>query len=85
MRRVVPLLALIALGAVVESCKEPTQILLEARSNVQYRPGIVTTFTVGSPGQTEHQFPTAVSDAPWDGSLIGTLVIIPGSSDEAAR
>ncbi len=75
---------LCGLGAIVFSCREPTSILIEARTNVVFRPGYTTTFTVGAPGGVESADPTTVSDAPWaaDG-FIGSLTTIPSSGDSA--
>lgn len=72
-----------ALVPLFASCQEPTQVVIEARTNVSHRAGIVTSFTVGSPGQTENGEPTTEVSDPWTGSLIGTLVVVPGTADDA--
>lgn len=83
------MLSLLALAAVLAaagpSCKEPTQVVVEARTNVDHRSGMTTSFTVGAPGQTEKADPTTETRQPWgaDG-FIGSLVVVPGTSDDAA-
>ena len=69
--------------AIATSCKEPTQVVVEAHTNVEFKAGIVTSFTVGGPGQTEKAEPTTETAEPWNGSLIGTLVVVPGTADDA--
>ena len=83
MKRIFVLLSPIVPVLVATSCKEPTQIVVEARTNVAFKPGIVTAFTVGGPGQTEKAEPTTETGEPWNGSVIGTLVVVPGSADDA--
>lgn len=75
--------AFVAMIAILVSCKEPTQILVEARTNVEFKAGIVTSFTVGGPGQTEKAEPTTETSEPWQGSFIGSLVVVPGTADDA--
>jgi hypothetical protein len=66
------------------NCREPTSILIEAQTNVVYRQGIVTSFTVGKPGTTENAEPTTESTDPWGASgVIGSLVVVPETSDDA--
>jgi hypothetical protein len=77
-------LSIVATFVAMASCKEATQIVVEARTNVTYRAGIVTSFTVGSPGQTERAEATTETSEAWQGSTIGTLVVVPGSADDAA-
>ncbi len=52
--------ALVVLGGILvaASCRDPTEIELDARTNVPWRSNIVTSFTVGSPGETESAFAT---------------------------
>ena len=70
--------------AVAISCKEPTQVIVEARTNAPHRPGLATSFTVGGPGQVEKAEPTTETREPWgvDG-FIGSLVVVPGTRDDA--
>lgn len=58
--------------------------MIEARTNVVYRPGFTTSFTVGKPGTTETAEPVAEVGEPWspDG-FIGSLVVVPESGDDA--
>jgi hypothetical protein len=78
------LLVVLAAIAVVVSCRDPTEIQLEARTNVVWHAGIDTSFTVGSPGQTEASFSTTETRDAWgaDG-FVGSLVVVPGSSKNA--
>ncbi|HEY8078332.1 MAG TPA: hypothetical protein VIF62_29590 [Labilithrix sp.] len=66
------------------SCRDPTEIELEAHTNVAWHEGIDTSFTVGTPGETETAFSTTETREPWgaDG-FVGSLVVVPGSSKEA--
>ena len=66
------------------SCREATSVVIEARTNLAYRAGLVTSFTVGGPGETERSEATTESRDPWaaDG-FVGSLVVVPGSSDDA--
>ncbi|MBX3186652.1 MAG: hypothetical protein KF819_06540 [Labilithrix sp.] len=86
MRRALAL-GLVALALVIaaSSCKEPTQVLVEVRTNVPYRASMLTSFTVGAPGETELAAPTTESRAPWyaDG-FVGSLAVVPRTSDDAA-
>lgn len=68
---------LIALGA---SCRDTTEVFIEARTDLAYRDGLVTTFTVGAPGETEQLAPTTESRVPWgaDG-FVGSLAVVPDS------
>jgi hypothetical protein len=68
----------------IASCREPTQVLIEARTNLAYRAGLVTSFTVGGPGETEGAGPTTESRDPWgaDG-FVGSLTVVPSSADDA--
>jgi hypothetical protein len=69
---------------VATSCREPTAVFVEVTTNVGYRAGATTSFTVGEPGATELGVPTTVTAAPWgsDG-FVGTLTVVPGSADDA--
>lgn len=69
---------------IVASCKEPTSILVEARTNVAYQAGAVTTFTVGAPGETEGPGVTTETQKAWgpDG-FIGSLAVVPATGDGA--
>jgi hypothetical protein len=85
MRRVVSLgVAAAACAAVTDGCKEPTQVTIDARTDVPYRAGVAATFTVGAPGRIEGADPTTESRAPWgsDGR-VGTLVVIPAGANDA--
>lgn len=74
---------LVALLSVL-SCREPTSILIEARTNVSYQAGYTTAFTVGAPGAVEDIEPTTVSDAAWSSDgFVGSLTTVPSSSDTA--
>ena len=76
----------LSLGGLVvaTSCKEPTQVIVEARTNVPHRAGLATTFTVGTPGAVEKAEPTTETREPWgaDG-FVGSLVVVPGTGDDA--
>jgi len=76
----------VVLSNATTSCREPTSVLIEARTNVPYRAGIVTTFTVGSrPADVENAEPTTESRDVWDNNeTIGTLVVVPETSDDAS-
>ena len=66
------------------SCREPTSVLLEARTNVGHRAGMSTAFTVGGPGSTENAEPTTVTTTAWaaDG-FVGSLTVVPGGDNDA--
>lgn len=74
---------------VAVSCQDPTQVMIEVRTNVEYRAGIVTSFTVGAPGQTEDAPPATETREEWrrDGvgdAFVGSLAVVPGEDDESA-
>ncbi len=71
--------------AMMASCREPTQVIVEAHSNVVYQSGLVVSFTVGTPSETESAVPTTETSDPWgaDG-FVGSLTVVPGSADDAA-
>lgn len=76
-------LVVVALG--MESCREPTQVSVEARTNVVYRPGLVVAFTVGSPGQTETSEPTTDTREAWsEDGFVGSLTVVPATGDTAS-
>lgn len=83
MKRAVIALAFVGL-VVATSCKEPTQVIVEARTNVPHRAGLATTFSVGAPGAVEKAEATTESREPWgaDG-FVGSLVVVPGTGDDA--
>lgn len=65
------------------SCREPTSISIEARTNVAWRAGLVVGFTAGGVGTTEGLEPTTETREPWGGDgFIGTLTVIPESGDD---
>lgn len=69
---------------IVASCREATSVVIEARTNLPYRAGLFTSFTVGGPGETERAEATTESRDPWGGDgFVGSLVVVPGSSDDA--
>lgn len=78
------LLLAAVLGVIVASCRDATEVSLEARTNIMYRPGLVTTFTVGtSPAAIEENAAAKIeTTSPWgsDG-FIGSLTVIPPSDD----
>jgi hypothetical protein len=67
----------------VVSCRGATEIFVEARTNLAYRDGLVTTFTVGAPAETEGLAPTTESREPWsvDG-FVGSLAVVPNSGSD---
>lgn len=75
----------VVLGFVATSCQDPTEVVIEVRTNVPYRAGIVTAFTVGPPGDTELADPSTETRDPWgaDG-FVGSLVLVPKSSKTAS-
>ncbi len=72
--------ASVAVVVAAASCREPSQVVIEARTNVVHQPGYVTTFTVGPHASLEDAPPTTETREPWgaDG-FIGSLVAVPGS------
>lgn len=70
---------------VATSCRDATTVLVEARTNLAYRGGLVVSFTVGAPGETEGGDITTESRDAWgpDG-FIGSLAVVPGSADDAS-
>ena len=78
-------LAAFVVCGLVSSCQDATQIVVEARTNLVYRGGLVVAFTVGSPGETEHADPTTEWRDGWaaDG-VIGSLAVVPGSGKDGA-
>jgi hypothetical protein len=75
-------LAVVALLALA-SCLEPTQIVIEARTNVDVRANGITTFTVGTPDETETAEPTTEIRGWQPDGFIGTLVVVPRSGRDA--
>ncbi len=78
-----------ALGVVLAaSCQEPTAIEIEVRASFPASELSGVTFTVGAPGATENgPIAAATNEARNDGrndTFVGTLVVIPGSSDDAS-
>lgn len=69
----------------VASCREPTSLSIEVRTNVPWRAGIRTSFTVDRPGRAESTPPATISTSSWgsDG-LVGTLTAVPESSSDAS-
>lgn len=64
------------------SCREATAVVIEARTNAPRLRG--TSFTVGgSAYETESAPPSTDTDALDADGTIGTLVVVPGSSDDA--
>jgi hypothetical protein len=84
MRRVLAFGSIAAIAAAL-SCRDPTEVVVEVHTNVPYKSGIVTSFTVGSVGETESAFSTTETRDPWgpDG-FVGSLVVVPGSSKDAS-
>ncbi len=85
--RTVVVVAPLVLTLIAVACQVPTQVLIEVRTDVAYRPGIVTSFTVGAtPADVETSELTTESSEPWgaDGR-IGTLATVPRSSAEDGR
>lgn len=72
--------ALATLGALSASCREPTSIVVEARTNV--RPSEVG-FAVGTPSEGDDLKVVAVTKSLAEGGDIGSLVVVPGSSETA--
>ncbi|MBX3192348.1 MAG: hypothetical protein KF819_35485 [Labilithrix sp.] len=70
--------------ALAVSCRSPTQIVIDARTNVVFRDGMAVTFTVGRPGETEAARPSTETRRPWgpDGS-VGSLVVVPRNANDA--
>lgn len=70
--------------ALAASCQEPTQVTIEARTNLVYRSGFVTSFTVGAPGETETAELTTETREPWglDG-FVGSLAVVPSTTKDA--
>ncbi len=79
-------LAVGLLGAAIVpivSCRGATEIFVEARTNIAFRDGLVTTFTVGGPGETEGLAPTTESREPWgDDGFVGSLAVVPNSGSD---
>ena len=69
--------AVVGTLALVVSCQDATQLVIEARTNVAHRPGLVTAFTVGTPQGIENAESTTETNEPWgaDG-FIGSLVAV---------
>jgi hypothetical protein len=65
------------------SCREATQIVIEARTNVECPAVFGTTFTVGSPGRIETAPPSAETSACAPDGMIGTLVVVPETAPDA--
>lgn len=57
-------------------------MVVEAYTNVEWRSGIVTAFTVGKPNETERADPTTETTEPWSSSFVGSLVVVPGTADD---
>ncbi len=83
-KRAATLLVVLAAIGVVVSCRDATEVTVEARTNVAWHANIDTSFTVGKPGQTEDAFSTTETRDPWgaDG-FVGSLVVVPGSAKDA--
>jgi len=77
------IVALLSSGVAImaSSCREATAIVIDARTNAPQLRG--TSFTVGAPGETENGPPTTFTTALEPNGTIGTLVVVPGSSDDA--
>lgn len=69
--------------ATASSCREATAVVIEARTNVPSALLRGTSFTVGAPGGTEDAEPTTVTSSVDGSGLVGTLVVVPGSDDDA--
>jgi hypothetical protein len=85
--RFVFVLASLVVTFVAIACQEPTQVMIDVRTDVSYRSGIVTSFTVGAtPGEVETAELTTESSEPWgsDGR-IGSLAVVPSSSSKDGR
>jgi hypothetical protein len=70
------------------ACQDATQISLEVTTNVTWRDGLVTAFTVGgdTPTTTEGLAITAESFASWSNvepRFVGSLTVIPKDSDSS--
>jgi hypothetical protein len=84
--RPAPTLALASLvtAALAWSCRAPTEIEIQARTNVAWSENLVASFTVGKPGDTESAFPTTETRDRWgDDGFIGSLVAVPGGAKDA--
>ena len=84
-RRAGSIVALLGAGGLLApSCREPTSIVIEARTNV--RPAEVngTTFAVGAPSLGDDVLRVAETRGVDPDGVIGTLVVIPETSDHAA-
>lgn len=80
-------LALVALPMALAFCREPTEVVIEARTTALAATVYPTFFTVGSSAQdVETAFVTAsVSARPAGGDgFLGSLVAVPGSSGDSA-
>lgn len=84
MRRSAFVVSALSAIAIATSCKDPTEIVVDVRTNVPFRTDTVTSFTVGNPGQTESAFPTTETRAPFGPSgEVGSLVVVPGNGKDS--
>jgi hypothetical protein len=77
-------MALVTMMILPCSCQDATQISLEVTTNVVWREGLVTTFTVGGDTQsTEGSAITTESITPWNerDRFVGSLTVVPRESD----
>jgi len=82
LRIAVPLVVPVAI-AVVASCREATQVSIEAYTDVMV-PNVTTTFTVGAAGEVEHADVTTETTEPvGPGGFIGSLTVVPRADDDA--
>lgn len=73
----------LATATAVASCREPTQVTIEVRTDVPCSLVQKTTITVGAPLDTEEDAaPTAVTSA-CEAGLVGSLVTVPATSKSA--
>jgi hypothetical protein len=74
----------LAIGVAAASCRAPTEIVVDVRTNVAYAPATVTAFVVGAPGETETAEPTAETREPWSlpAGEVGSLVVVPGGAKD---
>jgi hypothetical protein len=85
--RTVFVLGSLVLTFIAIACQDPTQVMIDVRTDVSYRPGLVTSFTVGAtPAEVETAELTTESSDPWgaDGR-IGSLAVVPRSSSDNGR
>jgi hypothetical protein len=77
-------IVVLAIATILASCRQATEVVIEARTNVTYRAGVFTSFTVGKPEETESAFTTTEAQEAWpaDG-FIGSLTVVPGAGDDA--